>query len=492
MKTNWLNMGCAMLGVLLVSAQIAAAHGDDKKKAKESHAASQATTYTCPMHPEVVSDKPGDCPKCGMALKPKGHGHAEPTMKASYATAEPLQVGNKADVIVRFSKQDGSPVLLSDLKTAHTEKIHLLIIDTSLTDYHHEHPVPGDKDGEYKFSFTPKKPGPYRVWADLHPMKTDVQEYVVADIAATTEGEPLTDRSITNVAVVDGLTYTITWENPTIEKGKPVMGKLRITDADGKPFNQLEPVMGAFAHIVGFAEDFKTVVHIHPMGREPEDASERGGPELDFHLVPEGSGFIRLFAQVQIDEKAKFAPFGLNVVSAQAMNKSLKGADHGHDHGHAHDHGHGHGDQNVHAVGSLSEAWQEIKKHQEQLHAAIAANELGQVHGIAFSIRDLANQLPKLSSDLPADSMKKLNSWLPGVADSAKKLDQYGDAGDKANTQKEAKRMNTLISALEKLYGPKSEDAAATTYTCPMHPEVVQNGPGKCPKCGMNLEPKKE
>lgn len=33
---------------------------------------------------------------------------------------------------------------------------------------------------------------------------------------------------------------------------------------------------------------------------------------------------------------------------------------------------------------------------------------------------------------------------------------------------------------------------AAQQYTCPMHPEVVQDKPGKCPKCGMNLAPKKE
>src|SRR6266850_1398630 len=29
----------------------------------------------------------------------------------------------------------------------------------------------------------------------------------------------------------------------------------------------------------------------------------------------------------------------------------------------------------------------------------------------------------------------------------------------------------------------------AVEYTCPMHPEVVQIGPGSCPKCGMALVP---
>ena len=46
--------------------------------------------YTCPMHPEVVSDEPGSCPKCGMTLVPKetsasGHaGHAAPEGHAAH------------------------------------------------------------------------------------------------------------------------------------------------------------------------------------------------------------------------------------------------------------------------------------------------------------------------------------------------------------------------------------------------------------------------
>ena len=31
--------------------------------------------------------------------------------------------------------------------------------------------------------------------------------------------------------------------------------------------------------------------------------------------------------------------------------------------------------------------------------------------------------------------------------------------------------------------------AAAPTYTCPMHPQIVQDHPGTCPLCGMELVP---
>ena len=36
---------------------------------------------------------------------------------------------------------------------------------------------------------------------------------------------------------------------------------------------------------------------------------------------------------------------------------------------------------------------------------------------------------------------------------------------------------------------PKTPASPGSLYTCPMHPEIQQMGPGSCPKCGMALEP---
>ena len=43
------------------------------------------TLYSCPMHPEVRSEKPGDCPKCGMRLQP-----VSPAKEASPGGNEPV------------------------------------------------------------------------------------------------------------------------------------------------------------------------------------------------------------------------------------------------------------------------------------------------------------------------------------------------------------------------------------------------------------------
>ena len=58
------------LVVLLILAGLSAtllSHGCARTAGHAGHAAKK---WTCPMHPQVVKDGPGDCPICGMKLVP--------------------------------------------------------------------------------------------------------------------------------------------------------------------------------------------------------------------------------------------------------------------------------------------------------------------------------------------------------------------------------------------------------------------------------------
>ncbi|WP_302181325.1 copper-translocating P-type ATPase [Paraburkholderia sp. NMBU_R16] len=46
------------------------AHAHRHQGHQPPHEVREGTVYTCPMHPEIRQDHPGQCPKCGMALEP--------------------------------------------------------------------------------------------------------------------------------------------------------------------------------------------------------------------------------------------------------------------------------------------------------------------------------------------------------------------------------------------------------------------------------------
>lgn len=150
----------------------------------------------------------------------------------------------------------------------------------------------------------------------LLPANTKTQEYIIVDFPSPKNIEGLgnhLDCQPLFESTVDGYQFKLTFDKTPLQVGQPAMGKIDIVDAKGNPVHTLEPIMGAYAHIVGFNEDFKTVTHVHPMGKEPTNNAERGGPELQFHIEPNKPGFIKLFAQVQINGKTLFAPFGIPV-----------------------------------------------------------------------------------------------------------------------------------------------------------------------------------
>ena len=292
----------------------------------------------------VASDA-GDWPKVESALKalqattgmvekqlppeakqlPSAHGahdhagtHAA-TIKSEIVAPKDFTAGKSVQTILRLTDNNGKPVALDGLQVAHTEKVHLLIVDETLSDYHHEHPVAGDKPGEYRFEFSPRFGGTYHVWADLLPSATNRQEYSQTEVRV--QGAPAKkEKSLNANTEAGGYRFSLTTENNApLESGKAVVARVKVTTPEGKEFAQLEPVMGAFAHMVGFPESADSVTHVHPMGREPETATERGGPELQFHIQPEKAGFHKFYLQTQIGGKEVYAPFGLDVKQGAAV-----------------------------------------------------------------------------------------------------------------------------------------------------------------------------
>jgi hypothetical protein len=233
------------------------------------------------------------------------------TVQAAIKVAQPLKAGQETSATLFLKRLDGQPIYPTDLIESHTKRIHLLLIDSSLTDFHHEHPAPTGVPGEYAFRFTPRNPGSYLAWADIRPTPMGLQEYAATTIPADAPGEPLKDRVVKTRAMVDGLVFELSFDQPTLVAAKPINGRLRVSTADGAGFDQLEPFMAAFAHLVWFHEDLRNVLHFHPKGRPVLNDKARGGPELEFILYASQPGFVRLFAQVQVAGASKFAPFGL-------------------------------------------------------------------------------------------------------------------------------------------------------------------------------------
>lgn len=251
--------------------------------------------------------------KCGKAAEA-----GKNSIKAEVFLKGPLITDKKTLTEIEFiSKKDNKPLLPSEIKETHTEIIHLLVFDQTLTDYQHIHPTPTNKPGFYQFEWTPKEKSQYRVWVDLTPLCTNQQEYIMANLGDLSKVPQKVNKTLNSTyslgARADKLYFVLSFDSQDLINGKATRGKVLVKDSQGHPFNQLEPVMGAFAHIVAINEDFKTIAHVHPMGAEPSKDSERGGPELEFHIEPNKPGFWKIWVQVKANGKELFIPFGVNV-----------------------------------------------------------------------------------------------------------------------------------------------------------------------------------
>jgi len=96
--------------------------------------------------------------------------------------------------------------------------------------------------------------------------------------------------------------------------------------------------------------------------------------------------------------------------------------------------------------------WHLIQENQGELAEVIDAGKLSEVHKLAFRIHDLSKELIEKTTVLDASKKSKVESAVNRMGKVAAFLDQYGDAGDKANTVAQFERLKKLIKFIEIQY----------------------------------------
>jgi hypothetical protein len=252
-----------------------------------------------------------------------------------------LAANQPVTLTMTLKDASGAPLGPDAIATSHTQKVHVMIVDAGLEDYTHAHATPGAAPGEWTVSFTPKFARTYRVWTDFklatgeeaeghshgegghahgegghaHDGAAKSDEHgqtPSATLTVGTEASPAVAPTQALSGEAGGLKFSLSLGGPATADAH-VPATLVVTEAAGQPFAGLEPIMGAYAHLVGFSADGSTMVHAHPQGAEPTEASARGGPALTFELHPTVAGPNRLFLQVQKDGAVITLPFTLMV-----------------------------------------------------------------------------------------------------------------------------------------------------------------------------------
>jgi hypothetical protein len=274
-------------------------------------------SYTCPMHADYRSDKPGKCPKCGMTLVP-----ANPPTEGTYdlrITTSPAQIKAHQNLNLRFviiNPKSGAPT--RDYIAVHTKLFHLFIVSQDLAIFQHIHPVL-QSDGSFTIDTVLPQAGHYKVYADFFP-SDGTPQVIQRDLVTAgydsdlfrSEPHLVPDQLLSRI--FDTMRVDAKLDPPTVIAGQPVTITYHLSDAtSGEPVGDIRPYLGAWGHTLILSEDQIDYVHSHPSGTIPEDQLEtiKGGPDVTFEALLPRPGSYRIWTQFRRGDKLTTVTFTL-------------------------------------------------------------------------------------------------------------------------------------------------------------------------------------
>ena len=251
--------------------------------------------FWCPMHPDIRSASPGTCPVCRMTLVP-----IPPPRIGEYRLDVQQQRGPRGLIGIRLVvREPDSNARVRSFATVHEKLFHLFIVSRDLEYFAHVHPEQW-KDGSFSLRHE-LPPGDYMLIADFLPSSGTAQ---MVQRAIIVPGR--TNASGRNPVALPAPDVRVAMETSPLVAGKEGRLTFTVTDAaSGAPVTDLEPYLGAPAHLLLVRSDLGDALHEHP------EEHTAGGPTISFHPLIPAAGDYKLWIQLQRRGRVLTFPFRL-------------------------------------------------------------------------------------------------------------------------------------------------------------------------------------
>jgi len=213
----------------------------------------------------------------------------------------------------------GRPV--KTLQIEHEKPMHLMIVSRDLADFWHIHPQPSPS-GLFRVGHTFPNGGHYRLYVD-YTLVNGPNRIESFDLDVAGPAKPPVRLTVTkNEAVMSGIRMVLTTNKP-LRAMEDITFSMAVTDAaSGAPVTNLQPYLGAWAHIAVISEDTQEFLHVHPIeeqGQLSAAAAKPGLPTPSTIRTATGfrhAGLYKMWVQVQRNGVVTAHPFVFQVAAA--------------------------------------------------------------------------------------------------------------------------------------------------------------------------------
>ncbi|HKD05175.1 MAG TPA: heavy metal-binding domain-containing protein [Bryobacteraceae bacterium] len=262
--------------------------------------------FICPMDPDVRSNAPGKCPRCGMALEA---GIQQPLKYRLKLDVLPTAVPAAKPVELRFEIIDPKTDKRAEkFELVHEKLFHLFLVSADLSYFIHDHPEAG-ADGVFRYRTTLPTPGVYRLLADCYP-SGGTPQLLPAYITTAGYDKPIS-AALTHPAPdmtpkrSENLGVSLRLDPPEPIPGKKTMMFFRVEPSEG-----LEPYLGAWGHLLAVSDDLVDSIHEHPIYANP-------GSEIQFDVFFPRQASYKVWVQFQRKGVVNTAAFVIPVREPQ-------------------------------------------------------------------------------------------------------------------------------------------------------------------------------